>query len=484
MANEIKLTFAGDAQALQRASAQATQATRGVADAAATANDSMARASQEATGFAGRVGQLGAAVDGASTAISDIGGGVQALADFQAAGANRAAALARAQADVEQAMIDAKQAVVDLEQAQRDLSQSQIDGQQAGVDAKQAAQDQAQAALDAEAATKAYKAAVAEHGKGSAEAKQALLDMNQAVIDAEQANVDAAQAAEDAKQATLDGRQANVDAAQAMADATSAQLDLNDAQREANPTDLQKFADQLNMVTPLLSALVGVVALVTAAQWAWNAAQLASPTTWIVLAIVALVAIIILIATKTDWFQKLWRAAWSGIKAYIEFVKDRYVQAFNIMIGIGKKLIDGVMAIPGLLKKAWNGLFNLITAPWRAAFNFIADAWNNTVGKLQWTVPGWVPGIGGRSIGAPKLPKFHTGGTASGALGGEFLAILRAGERVTPTGGNAGGSWILRVEPGGGTSTDKALADLVARLIDRGAIKLRVMPNGRVAVAR
>jgi phage-related protein len=219
------------------------------------------------------------------------------------------------------------------------------------------------------------------------------------------------------------------------------------------------------------------------AQWLLNTALLANPIILIIVAIVALVAVIVLIATKTDWFQKLWRAAWKGIMAYLNFVRDMYVKAFGLMISIGTKLVNAVTSIPGKLKRAFSGLFDIITSPFRAAFNFVARAWNNTVGRLSWSVPSWVPGIGGRSIGAPKLPQFHTGGTASGAHGGEFLAVLRAGERVTPTGGTNGSMTVAVVAGGGGSSADRMLAEILLNLIRRGVIKLKVLDNGRVAVA-
>lgn len=218
------------------------------------------------------------------------------------------------------------------------------------------------------------------------------------------------------------------------------------------------------------------------AQWLLNTALLANPLVLIIIAIIALVAIIVLIATKTTWFQTIWKAVWKGIMAYLNFVKGIYVGAFNLMISIAKKLIDGVVSIPGRLKKAFSGLVNIITWPWRTAFNFISRAWNATVGQLSWSVPSWVPGIGGRSISAPKLPQFHTGGTASGAMGAEFLAVLRAGERVVPTGGGSAMT-VAVVAGGGGTSADRHLTQAVLALLNKGAIKLVVLPNGRVAAA-
>jgi hypothetical protein len=217
-------------------------------------------------------------------------------------------------------------------------------------------------------------------------------------------------------------------------------------------------------------------------QWLLNTALLANPIVLIIIAIIALVAIIVLIATKTTWFQTIWKAVWKGIMAYLNFVKGVYVGAFNLMISIAKKLIDGVMSIPGKLKKAFSGLVDIITWPWRTAFNFISRAWNATVGQLSWTVPGWVPIVGGNSISAPKLPQFHQGGVASGAMGSEFLAVLRAGERVVPTGGGQGMT-VAVVAGGGGSSAERKLTEVVLELFRKGSIKMVVLPNGRVAAA-
>ncbi|HEY5833587.1 MAG TPA: hypothetical protein VIW71_06570, partial [Streptomyces sp.] len=57
----------------------------------------------------------------------------------------------------------------------------------------------------------------------------------------------------------------------------------------------------------------GVQRIATFAQMAFNTAMMLSPTTWIIIGIVALIAVIVLIATKTTWFQQIWRASWGAI---------------------------------------------------------------------------------------------------------------------------------------------------------------------------
>lgn len=178
-----------------------------------------------------------------------------------------------------------------------------------------------------------------------------------------------------------------------------------------------------------------------AAQWLMNSALFASPITWIVVGIVALIAVIVLIAKKTDWFSKAWKASW-------KWIKDAASSTWDFL----KK-------IPGWIGSAFAKVADFISRPYRAAFNLIARAWNNTIGRLSWTVPGWVPGIGGNSISVPNLPTFHAGGTVPGSPGQAVPIMAMAGETVSPTGG-AGGQIVIR---GDGSQVAGALVDLIAR---------------------
>lgn len=173
-------------------------------------------------------------------------------------------------------------------------------------------------------------------------------------------------------------------------------------------------------------------------QWLLNTALFASPITWIVAGILLLVGAIILIATKTDWFQKAWAWAWGGIKDaalavgrwFRDVLWEQWIKgAFEAIVSFAKRQWDFMMALPGKLGEAFKAVANFLTAPFRAGFNAVSNMWNNSIGKLSWTVPGWVPLIGGKSISAPKLPTlpaFHTGGIHAG----EGLALLRDNEGV------------------------------------------------------
>jgi uncharacterized protein YoxC len=417
--NTVNLEFAGDAKSLLKASKQSSGAMDDFAKTVTTAGNDMEKGSKDADNYGDRVGKLGAAVDGASTAIDDAGAAVQAMADLQQAGVEKAAKLARANNDV-------RQATEDYSQALRDSKQATIDANQAGVDLEQARLDQKVAQED-------YNKAVKEHGVASNEARQASIDLKQAGIDVTQAQEDSAQAIRDGSQASID--------------AEAATLDLAEAQREAKPPELQGWADKINMITPLLSGLVGIVGLITAAQWLWNTSLLASPVTWIVLGIGVLIGAIILLVKNWDKVKRAGAQAW-------DWIMQKAQATWN-----------WIKKIPGWIGSTFKNIAKFLTAPFRTAFNGIADLWNNTVGRLSWSVPGWVPGIGGNSISVPNIPRFHTGGVVPGAPGQEQLAILTGQERVsTPGQGDAGGWVVIR----GDAVMDALIAAIASRVASKG----------------
>ena len=47
---------------------------------------------------------------------------------------------------------------------------------------------------------------------------------------------------------------------------------------------------------------------------------------------------------------------------------------------------------------------------YKGIFNAIAKAWNNTIGKLSFKIPGWVPGLGGKGFDVPNIPELADGG--------------------------------------------------------------------------
>jgi minor tail protein len=213
------------------------------------------------------------------------------------------------------------------------------------------------------------------------------------------------------------------------------------------------------ILTSILLALAVAIKLVAIAQALANLAFLFSPIGLVVLAIIALIAVVVLIIKHWDTvrhaFEVAWQWIWDKLKAFgawfmdvfwtnglkkvfdlqaaaLTWIRDRFVAAFTRAQEIAGNAVDFIGDLPGRIRSGFTGLFNILTAPFRTAFNFISDAWNNTIGQLSWTVPSWVPGVGGNSISAPHLPRFHRGGTVPGMPGEEVLIIAEAGEEITP----------------------------------------------------
>lgn len=216
---------------------------------------------------------------------------------------------------------------------------------------------------------------------------------------------------------------------------------------------IQGWADLAGGIAPLFESLAktkvatlaqaaatniasGATKAFTVAQNLLKVAFLTSPIGWIVLAIGGLIAVIVLIATKTDWFQRIWKNAWS-------FIKTAAANTWEFL----KK-------IPGWIQTAFSKVADFIVAPYRFAFNQIARLWNATIGGLSFQVPSWVPGIGGKGFSVPNLPTFHSGGVVPGVFGTPVPIMALGGERVssgrTPpptmlTAGDALGRMILEL---------------------------------------
>lgn len=467
MSNEVNVNISGteDVSDALGNVADASRRTENVVVSSMSSTEQALDSAAQSTGTLGdRMDKMVMPLMGVADGFDNLTGSVDALIEFQNKGAEMASELEQRQLDVGQAMQDTRQATRDLAQAQIDLNQSQVDSKQAAADAVQAQIDAKQALVDASTAQKDYNKAVEEHGPASDEATQAAIDLEQAQADLNQANIDAEQSQIDVAQAQEDAAQAAEDAAQAGQDAAQSQHDLNDAQRAAKPpTELQEWGRTLEGVAPLamvavggaqlltgaislmtgsvianaaawvgarIATMAGAVAtgVMTAAQWALNAAMTANPIGLVVLAVMALIAVIVVIATKTTWFQDIWNAVWGGIVKTAQWTGQAIANAFKGAIDFVLWYFNFVYSIPGHIANFFVNVGSYIIAPFKTAFNWIARAWNNTVGQLRFSIPDWVPGLGGAWFAMPRLPTLQRGGeiTRTGAV------LAHKGERILP----------------------------------------------------
>lgn len=167
----------------------------------------------------------------------------------------------------------------------------------------------------------------------------------------------------------------------------------------------------------------------TVAQTGFNVAMLASPVTWIIVGVVALVAAIVLLATHWSQVTKIGTDAWNGLKG-------AWSAAGSWFKGIGSDIAGVFTGLPSKLATAGKDVANVLTWPIRSAFNALADVYDDSIGKLHITVPSWVPGIGGKGFDMPQMPHIPSFATGVTNFGGG-LAYVHADELVDlPTGAN------------------------------------------------
>ena len=174
--------------------------------------------------------------------------------------------------------------------------------------------------------------------------------------------------------------------------------------------------------------------IATVATAAFNAVLAANPITLVIIAIVALVAALVL--------------------AYKRFESVRNI-VDNVFQFVTKAVKGSVDAI--------KSYFETILGVYKSIFNGIAKLWNNTVGKLSFSVPDWVPFIGGKGFDVPNIPMLAEGGIVSSPT---LAMIGEAGpEAVIPLDRYRGGGGNYTINVNGGLSSSAEIGQAVVNSI-------------------
>ena len=162
------------------------------------------------------------------------------------------------------------------------------------------------------------------------------------------------------------------------------------------------------------------------------------------------------------------QAVWNFLVSVFNGIKNTIVSVFqgaaNIVSSVWNGIKNFFSGLGGSISGALGGLKDILTAPFKAGFNMISKFWNDTVGKLSFTAPDWVPGFGGKGFSMPKLPTLYTGirnfrggpavvGDVMGR-GGEIVSLPRGSDvfsnnesrnilRALAEGGSAGGGGMV-----------------------------------------
>jgi hypothetical protein len=191
----------------------------------------------------------------------------------------------------------------------------------------------------------------------------------------------------------------------------------------------------------VLAAAIGAIAI---SILAINAAMALNPISAIAIGVVALIAGVVLAYKRFETFRNIVDTVFSGIKIGFDLV------------------VTYLKTVAGIYK---------------AIFNGIATGWNNTIGKLSFSIPD-IPGLPGRGtkIEVPKIPMLAQGGIVTSPT----LALIGEGrgpEAVIPLDrmgefGMGGGSNVTINVNGG---DPQSVVDALRRyMYQNGTIPIRV----------
>ena len=169
----------------------------------------------------------------------------------------------------------------------------------------------------------------------------------------------------------------------------------------------------VRVLSALIQAIVPVVqfvidifaALATVAVSVWNGIKATVST--------AINAVSSVIKSVTSTISSVWSSVWNGIKA--------------ITTGAWNGIKNTFASAVGWASAKFAAIGNAIKAPITGAFNAIRSLWNSTIGRLSFTIPDWVPGLGGKGFSMPKLAE---GGITTGPM------VAMIGEKPRYSGGH------------------------------------------------
>lgn len=120
-----------------------------------------------------------------------------------------------------------------------------------------------------------------------------------------------------------------------------------------------------------------------AAQIGLNTAMLASPITWVVAGIAALVAAFVILWNKSEGFRNFWIGLWEAIKTavapVIDWIKEAFSAAWDYIKGVWEQVQPYFSAIWEGIKAVFSVVADVLGAFFKTAWSAIQAVWNVAV---------------------------------------------------------------------------------------------------------
>lgn len=248
-----------------------------------------------------------------------------------------------------------------------------------------------------------------------------------------------------------------------------------------------------------------IILSIVGALWLLNFALAANPVVLIAAGIVALVAALVILWTRSAGFRDFvidmwhvlktaftayfnvykagfeaiiavfqgfvsaWSAGWQRARALFDAARHGIVSAFTdslqSIILRWNNLVGFISSVPFRVGQALGGLGRVIADSFKWAFNRGIDAINHFISRANDAIHGI--NLINPFSDVPRLPhigRLHSGGIVPGPLGSERLAILQAGETVLPVGAHGMGGIHLHFH--GPIGSRQELANWLTRAYD------------------
>lgn len=158
--------------------------------------------------------------------------------------------------------------------------------------------------------------------------------------------------------------------------------------------------DHQDIVKAAFIGLAVAIGGMTAAMWAFNIASYANPVVWIVVAIIAAVALLVagIVLVVEHWNEikdvalSCWesiKGAWGNVANWFKGIWDSIVSSVT---GLWNNIVSIFTAIKNFFVSIWNSMYTVVSTFWGAIWNTISPIvmaiWNliSTIFTVIWTI--------------------------------------------------------------------------------------------------
>lgn len=131
-----------------------------------------------------------------------------------------------------------------------------------------------------------------------------------------------------------------------------------------------------------------------------------------------------------NFFVSIFEGIWNVIQSVINWIINGFKTVADFILNSFNTVKNTVVNIFNAIATTVRNIFNAIVNVVKSPINGLITVFNKVIkGLNKIKVPDWVPGVGGKGINIPLIPKLATG---TNYVAGEGLAYLHKGEAVVP----------------------------------------------------